>query len=137
MSKIVLPDTMTKEEKDLFEKHGLLVIPQWLKNLNKNDPKSKTSIAEAPKIVVPSLPLSTKQLKKKRQEDLMNALANLVDKGLKKKPLIAKMREQFPKLSSSQICRFVNTQLKLKVIGIDTKFKTKPLIIKGKYWRTL
>ena len=45
------------EEKDLFEKHGLLVIPQWLKNLNKNDPKSKTSIAEAPKIVVPSLPL--------------------------------------------------------------------------------
>jgi len=137
MSKIVLPDTMTKEEKDLFEKHGLLVIPQWLKNLNKNDPKSKTSIAEAPKIVVPSLPLSTKQLKKKRQEDLMNALANLVNKGLKKKPLIAKMREQFPKLSSSQICRFVNTQLKLKVIGIDTKFKTKPLIIKGKYWRTL
>ena len=137
MSKIVLPDTMTKEEKDLFEKHGLLVIPQWLKNLNKNDPKSKTSIAEAPKIVVPSLPLSTKQLKKKRQEDLMNALANLVDKGLKKKPLIAKMREQFPKLSSSQICRFVNTQLKLKIIGIDTKFKTKPLIIKGKYWRTL
>ena len=137
MSKIVLPDTMTKEEKDLFEKHGLLVIPQWLKNLNKNDPKSKTSIAEAPKIVVPSLPLSTKQLKKKRQEDLMNALANLVDKGLKKKPLIAKMREQFPKLSSSQICRFVNTQLKLKIIGIDTKFKTKPLIIKGKYWRKL
>ena len=128
---------MTKEEKDLFEKHGLLVIPQWLKNLNKNDPKSKTSIAEAPKIVVPSLPLSTKQLKKKRQEDLMNALANLVNKGLKKKPLIAKLREQFPKLSSSQICRFVNTQLKLKVIGIDTKFKTKPLIIKGKYWRTL
>ena len=137
MSKIVLPDTMTKEEKDLFEKHGLLVIPQWLKNLNKNDPKSKTSIAEAQKIVVPSIPLSTKQFKKKRQEDLMNALANLVDKGLKKKPLIAKMREQFPKLSSSQICRFVNTQLKLKIIGIDTKFKTKPLIIKGKYWRTL
>ena len=127
--------TMTKKEKDLFEKEGLLVVPQWLKNLNKNDPKSKTSIAGAPKIVVPSLPLSTKQLKKKRQIELMKALADLADTGLKKKPLIAKMRERFPKLSSSQICRFVNNQLKLKVIEIDTKFKTKPLVIKGRYWR--
>ena len=37
----------------------------------------------------------------------------------------------------SQICRFVNNQLKLKVIAIDTKYKTKPVIIKGKYWRVL
>ena len=136
MSKIILPDTMTKEEQDIFHKEGILVVPQWLRDAAGKETKKKYK--EPPqKIVVPSLPLSTKQLKKKRQEDLMNALANLVDKGLKKKPLIAKLREQFPKLSSSQICRFVNTQLKLKVIGIDTKFKTKPLIIKGKYWRTL
>jgi len=47
------------------------------------------------------------------------------------------MRDKFPKLSSSQICRFVNNQLKLKVIAIDTKYKTKPVIIKGKYWRVL
>lgn len=128
--------TMTKKEKDLL-KEGLLVVPQWLKNLNNNDPKTKTktSIVEAPKIVVPSLPPSTKQLKKDRQVELMKALADLADTGLKKKPLIAKMRERFPKLSSSQICRFVNNQLKLKVIEIDTKFKTKPLVIKGRYWR--
>ena len=128
--------TMTKKEKDLL-KEGLLVVPQWLKNLNNNDPKTKTktSIVEAPKIVVPSLPPSTKQLKKDRQVELMKALADLADTGLKKKPLIAKMRERFPKLSSSQICRFVNNQLKLKVIEIDTKFKTKPLVIKGIYWR--
>ena len=67
----------------------------------------------------------------------MSFLASLVDTGLKKKPLIAKMREQFPKLSSAQICRFVNNQLKLKIITIDTKYKTKPVIIKGKYWRVL
>tara|TARA_R110000765_G_scaffold131024_1_gene229553 strand:- start:678 stop:1088 length:411 start_codon:yes stop_codon:yes gene_type:complete len=136
MSKTVLPDTMTKEEKDIFHKEGILVVPQWLRDVAGKETKTRHK-EPSQKIVVPSLPLSTKQSKKKRQEDLMNALANLVDKGLKKKPLIAKMREQFPKLSSSQICRFVNTQLKLKVIGIDTKFKTKPLIIKGKYWRTL
>ena len=127
--------TMTKKEKDLFEKEGLLVVPQWLKNLKDKSPKTKTSIVEAPKIVVPSLPPSTKQLKKDRQIELMKALADLADTGLKKKPLIAKMRERFPKLSSSQICRFVNNQLKLKVIEIDTKFKTKPLVIKGRYWR--
>ena len=136
MSKTVLPDTMTKEEKDIFHKEGILVVPQWLRDVAGKETKTRHK-QPSQKIVGPSLPLSTKQSKKKRQEDLMNALANLVDKGLKKKPLIAKMREQFPKLSSSQICRFVNTQLKLKVIGIDTKFKTKPLIIKGKYWRTL
>ena len=77
---------------------------------------------EAPKIVVPSLPPSTKQLKKDRQIELMKALADLADTGLKKKPLIAKMRERFPKLSSSQICRFVNNQLKLKVIEISLIF---------------
>ena len=130
-----LPLTMTKKEKDLFEKEGLLVVPQWLKNLKDKSPKTKASIVEAPKIVVPSLPPSTKQLKKDRQIELMKALADLADTGLKKKPLIAKMRERFPKLSSSQICRFVNNRLKLKVIEIDTKFKTKPLVIKGIYWR--
>ena len=79
--------------------------------------------------------LSPKQEKRKRQQDLMNFLSTLVNTGLKKKPLIAKMRKQFPKLSSSQVCRFINNQLKLKVIAIDTKYKTKPIIIKGKYWR--
>ena len=80
--------------------------------------------------------LSPKQEKKKRQQDLMNFLSTLVNTGLKKKPLIAKMREKFTKLSSAQVCRFINNQLKLKVIEIDRKYKTKPVIIKGKYWRT-
>jgi len=79
--------------------------------------------------------LSPKQEKKKRQQDLINFLSTLVNTGLKKKPLIAKFREQFPKLSSSQICRFINNQLKLKVIEIDKKYKTKPIVVKGKYWR--
>jgi hypothetical protein len=79
--------------------------------------------------------LSPKQEKKKRQQDLMNFLSTNVNTGLKKKPLIAKFREQFPKLSSSQICRFINNQLKLKVIEIDKKYKTKPIVVKGKYWR--
>ena len=77
----------------------------------------------------------TKESKKDRDKQLMDFLAELVGTGLKKKPLIAKFREQFPKLSSSQICRFINNQLKLKVIEIDKKYKTKPIVVKGKYWR--
>jgi hypothetical protein len=115
----------------------ILEVPQWLLDHANKEDKSKPIKQEAPKIVVPSLPMSPKQEKKRRQQDLMSFLASLVDTGLKKKPLIAKMRDKFPKLSSSQICRFVNNQLKLKVITIDTKYKTKPVIIKGKYWRVL
>lgn len=115
----------------------ILEIPKWLKDHAYKEDKNKPIINEAPKIVVPSLPMSPRQEKKKRQQELMSFLASLVDTGLKKKPLIAKMREKFPKLSSSQICRFVNNQLKLKVIAIDTKYKTKPIVIKGKYWRVL
>ena len=76
-----------------------------------------------------------KESKKDRDKQLMDFLATLVNTGLKKKPLIAKMREQFPKLSSSQVCRFINNQLKLKVIEIDKKYKTKPIVVKGRYWR--
>ena len=114
-----------------------LQIPQWLKEYANKKDKTQPIIEEAPKIVVPALPLSPKQLKKKRHKELMSFLACLVDTGLKKKPLIAKMRDKFPKLSSAQICRFINNQLKSRVIEIDKTFKTKPIIIKGKYWRSL
>ena len=137
MSKDDLPSTMTKEEKDLYDDHNLLVIPKWLKELSdKDDPKPAVT-PPTEKWVMPSFPLSPKQLKKKRHKELMSFLASLVDTGLKKKPLIAKMREQFPKLSSAQICRFVNNQLKSRVIEIDRTFKTKPLVVKGKLWRSL
>ena len=102
----------------------------------KKDKKDKIELKKSFTLKVKSS-LSPRQLKKKRQEDLMKSLSSLVELKLKKKPLIAKMRGEFPKLSSAQICRFVNNQLKLKVIAIDTKYKTKPIIIKGKYWRIL
>ena len=67
----------------------------------------------------------------------MKSLSSLVELKFKKKPLIAKMRGEFPKLSSAQICRFINNQLKSRVIEIDRTFKTKPIIVKGKLWRSL
>ena len=131
----------------------LLEIPAFLKKLSERDKKEKpqkfknqkqTKISE---IDGSLLELrngfwwavkaeDSKQSRKDRDIELINYLATLVNTGLKKKPLIAKMREKFTKLSSAQVCRFINNQLKLKVIEIDKKYKTKPVVIKGKYWRT-
>ena len=131
----------------------LLEIPTFLRKLSERDKKEKpqkfknqkqTKISE---IDGSLLELrngfwwavkteDTKQSKKDRDVELIKYLATLVNTGLKKKPLIAKIREKFTKLSSAQICRFINNQLKLKVIEIDKKYKTKPVVIKGKYWRT-
>ena len=132
----------------------LLEIPTFLKKLSERDKKEKPQKSRNQKQTRISdidgslLELNsngfwwavktedTKQSKKDRDVELIKYLATLVNTGLKKKPLIAKMREKFTKLTSAQICRFINNQLKLKVIEIDKKYKTKPVVIKGKYWRT-
>ena len=115
-----------------------LDVPQWLKDHAKKEKPEPEIIVEKKKLSwMSSLPLSSRQEKKKRQQELMCFLSSLVGTGLKKKPLIAKMRGKFPKLSSAQICRFVNNQLKSRVIEIDRTFKTKPIIVKGKLWRNL
>ena len=132
----------------------LLEIPTFLKKLSERDKKEKpqksrnqkqTRISDIDGSLLelnsngfwwPVKTKDTKQSKKDRDVELIKYLATLVNTGLKKKPLIAKMREKFTKLTSAQICRFINNQLKLKVIEIDKKYKTKPVVIKGKYWRT-
>ena len=117
----------------------LLEIPTFLKKLSERDKKEKPQKSKNQKQTKISeidgslLELrngfwwavkteDSKQSRKDRDIELINYLA--------------KMREKFTKLSSAQICRFINNQLKLKVIEIDKKYKTKPVVIKGKYWRT-
>jgi hypothetical protein len=95
-----------------------LDVPQWLKDHAKKEKPEPEIIVEKKKLSwMSSLPLSSRQEKKKRQQELMSFLSSLVDTGLKKKPLI------------------VNNQLKSRVIEIDRTFKTKPIIVKGKLWR--
>lgn len=135
-----------QKQKDA-EKNGVLVYPESLflrtsyteqsvDEKIKKDKKDKIELKKSFALKVKSS-LSPRQLKKKRQEDLMKSLSSLVELKFKKKPLIAKMRGEFPKLSSAQICRFINNQLKSRVIEIDRTFKTKPIIVKGKLWRSL
>ena len=54
---------------------------------------------------------------------------------LKKRPLIKKLNEKFPEISSGVICRVVNKLLKLRIIEVSIKQETKSILVKGKYWR--
>ena len=133
--------------------NDILEIPQFFRDLQRRDKENKPKRSVKERLTKVSeidgglleqkngfwWPVKSgdvaKESKKDRDKNLMDFLSTLVNTGLKKKPLIAKFREKFPKLSSSQICRFVNNQLKLKVIEIDKKYKTKPIVVKGRYWR--
>ena len=67
--------------------------------------------------------------------DISSAIRNLImsDK-LKKKPFIKVIRGQFPEVSSVVVCRILNKLISSRVIEIDRTFKTKPLLVEGKYW---
>ena len=52
----------------------------------------------------------------------------------KKKNLIKALREKFPDVSSGIICRLIKKKLELRQIEIDRTYKTKPYVIKGKYY---
>ena len=67
--------------------------------------------------------------------DISSAIRNLiVSDKLKKKPFIKVIRGQFPEVSSGVVCRILNKLISNRVIEIDRTFKTKPLLVEGKYW---
>ena len=61
----------------------------------------------------------------------------LIEKdNYKKRNLIKALREKYPKVNSAIICRIIKNYLTLRVLEIDRTYKTKPFIIKGKYYIT-
>ena len=84
--------------------------------------------------------LSVPSSKKRRDvhKDVRFGVYELIEnEQLKKKPLIKRLREKFPEIGSGVICRIVNKLLDQRVIEKDTKFKTKPILVKGRYWRKI
>ena len=84
--------------------------------------------------------LSVPSSKKRRDvhTDIRFGVYELIEtEQLKKKPLIKRLREKFPEIGSGVICRIVNKLLDQRVIEKDTKFKTKPILVKGRYWRKI
>ena len=112
----------------------LLEIPPFLKKLClDNEPKAPQ--LEKVEIVVPSLPPLPKRRRDTHRDVRFGAYALVENEQLKKKPFIKRLREKFPEVGSGVICRIVNKLLEQRVVEKDTKFKTKPILVKGRYWR--
>jgi len=71
------------------------------------------------------------------KSEIKSMIFKLIEKdNYKKRNLIKALREQYPKVSSNIICRIIKNYLNLRVLEIDRTYKTKPFIIKGKYYVT-
>ena len=71
------------------------------------------------------------------KSEIRSMIFKLIEKdNYKKRNLIKALREQYPKVSSNIICRIIKNYLNLRVLEIDRTYKTKPFIIKGKYYVT-
>ena len=118
-------------------KSDLLDIPPFLKKLClENEAKApQAEKVETKEIVVPSLPPLPKRRRDIHRDLRFGAYTLVENEQLKKKPFIKRLREKFPEIGSGVICRIVNKLLDQRVIEKDTKFKTKPILVKGRYWR--
>ena len=69
------------------------------------------------------------------KSQVKDEIFNLIEKdNYKKKNLIKALRNKFPEISSGIICRIIKNYLSLRVLEIDKKYKTKPFVVKGKYY---
>ena len=67
--------------------------------------------------------------------EIQSELFNLIEKDkYKKRNLIKALRNKFPEVNSGVICRLIKKLLSFRILEIDKTFKTKPFIIKGKYY---
>ena len=67
---------------------------------------------------------------------IADEMFKLIDTGkYKKRNLIKALREKFPDVSSGIICRLIKRKLSLRIVEIDRTYKTKPYVIRGKYYR--
>ena len=70
------------------------------------------------------------------KSEIADEMFKLIDTGkYKKRNLIKALREKFPDVSSGIICRLIKRKLSLRIVEIDRTYKTKPYVIRGKYYR--
>ena len=69
------------------------------------------------------------------KSDIADRMFNLVSNGkYKKRNLIKALRELFPDVNAGVIHRLIKKNLSLRILEIDRTYKTKPFVIKGKYF---
>ena len=69
------------------------------------------------------------------KSDIAERMFHLVSNGkYKKRNLIKALRELFPDVNAGVIHRLIKKNLSLRILEIDSTYKTKPYVIKGKYY---
>ena len=69
------------------------------------------------------------------KSEIASELFRLIDSDkYKKRNLIKALRLKFPDVNSGVICRLIKKYLSLRILEIDSTYKTKPFVIKGKYY---
>jgi hypothetical protein len=76
-------------------------------------------------------PTTEKSVKAEISDTLFNLIEN---NNYKKRNLIKALREKFPEVNAGVIQRLIKKYLSLRILEIDTTYKTKRYIIKGKYY---
>ena len=75
------------------------------------------------------------QLKTSPKSEIADEMFRLIETGNhKKRNLIKLLRDKFPKVKAGVIHRLIKKNLSLRILEIDRTYKTKPYVIKGKYF---
>ena len=73
--------------------------------------------------------------KEHNKSEIADTLFNLIEtKQYKKRNLIKELRNKFPNTNAGIIHRLIKKYFSLRILEIDTKYKTKPFVIKGRYF---
>ena len=69
------------------------------------------------------------------KSEIADEMFNLISNGkYKKRNLIKVLRDKFPNVNAGVIHRLIKKNMDLRILEIDRTYKTKPYVIKGKYY---
>jgi hypothetical protein len=75
------------------------------------------------------------QSKTSPKSEIADEMFKLIETGkYKKRNLIKLLRDKFPKVKAGIIHRIIKKNMDLRILEIDRTYKTKPYVIKGKYF---
>ena len=129
--------TLDKYDSNETENLGMwlahLSMPQMCASWVSED--AFNSLLERYKIDITSYVKDDERITTSIKDEVRSELFYLINKDkYKKRNLIKALRNKFPDVNSGVICRMIKKYLSLRVLEIDRTYKTKPFVIKGKYY---
>ena len=129
--------TLDKYDSNETENLGMwlahLSMPQMCASWVSED--TFNSLLERYKIDITSYVKDDERITTSIKDEVRSELFYLINKDkYKKRNLIKALRNKFPDVNSGVICRIIKKYLTLRILEIDRTYKTKPYVIKGKYY---